>query len=239
MSDINKVIEKVKSLLAMSRGSANANEAATAAAMANKIIDQYRLSECDLEGTEEGHSEPIEEDSDYIYQSGKVTQWKRLLVSVLARHYGCSHWNHTDYSGGRKVSRYRLVGRKSDIGLVHYMFSWLSTECIRLSQLEAKGMGRVFVASYCEGFVNGVAQQLKASRTEAKAEASSSSIVKIDARFQDAETALYKLHNNLRVVKTASQARHNSMAFDAGQVRGKNVHLGASISAGNTRMLKA
>ena len=238
MSDINKIIEKVKGLLAMSRGSANANEAATAAALANKIIDEYRLQECDLEGSEENVSEPVEEDSDYIYQSGKVTPWRCLLIKILARHYGCAHWNDCDYSA-RKISRYRLVGRRSDIGITRYMFAWLSTECTRLSQLEAKGMGRVFIASYCEGFVNGVAQQLKTSRVDVAAQHSSAALVKIDARLQDSKDAMYKLHNNLRTVKTKSQSQFDSLAFSAGQVRGKSVHLGASMGAGNTRMLKA
>ena len=53
------IIEKVQKLLALSQ-SQNANEAAAAAAAANKLIDQYRLSESDLEVQGQAE-EPVEE----------------------------------------------------------------------------------------------------------------------------------------------------------------------------------
>lgn len=131
------IIEKVQKLLALSKSS-NANEAAAAANAANKLIDTYRLSEADLECMADA-GEPIEEDSEYIYESGKVTPWKTALVSHLVKHYGCVHWNDTSYATGRQVSRYRLVGRRSDIGITKYMFAYLSAECQRLAAIEAKG----------------------------------------------------------------------------------------------------
>jgi Protein of unknown function (DUF2786) len=236
-NNTEKVIDRVRKLLALAGNNTSAAEAAAAAAKANKLIDEYRLSSVDYEETEVNTQEPIEEDPDYIYESGKVTAWRCLLIKVLCRHYGVAHWNDTSYATGRKVSRYRLVGRRSDIGFVRYLNTYLTSECIRLSQAEAKGMGRVFVASYCEGFVNGVAEQLKVSRVEAKANASSSAIVKIDARQQEAREEMYKLHTNLRTVKSASYAQHDKMAFAAGQQRGKNIHLGASLSTGGTKLL--
>jgi hypothetical protein len=248
MSDINAVIEKVKKLLALSQSS-NANEAAVAAAMANKLMDQYRLSTAELEGTDGNVSEPIEEDDGYIYETGKITQWKSSLIMALASHYGCAVWNDTTvdmkvdldtnavYSNGRKVSRYRLVGRRSDIGITRYMFAYLSAECTRLSAIEAKGKGRVFVQSYCIGFVSGVRMQLSASRAEVQQQASSTAIVKINAREKEATDAMFKMHSGLRVSKTNSQCQVDRNAFGMGQQQGKSVHLGASLGAGNSRML--
>lgn len=257
MSDIQNVIEKVKKLLALSQSS-NANEAATAAAMANKLMDQYRLSTAELEGTAGNTSEPIEEDEGYIYESGKITPWKFSLMNALASFYGCAVWNDwtvskhktkvvfdldngddrvSETNGGRKVSRYRLVGRRSDIGITRYMFAYLSAECARLSAIEAKGKGRVFMQSYCIGFVYGVDMQLNASRAEVQQQASSTAIVKINAREQEATDALFRMHTNLRVVKSNSHSRLNGNAFVMGQEQGKNVHLGSSLSAGNSKML--
>jgi hypothetical protein len=236
MSNIDSVIEKVRKLLALATSS-NANEAATAAAVANKLIDEYRLSECDLEINEGGSSEPIEEDADYIYQSGKITRWKASLVRVLTTHYGVAYWNDISFETKRQVSRYRMVGKRSDMGIVRYMFAWLSTECQRLSALEAKGMGRVFVASYCEGFVSGIAEQLKVSRVAVQAQATSASIIKIDAREQEAKDEMHRLHTNLKKKNSYSHSQRDRMAFDAGQFRGKNVHLGGSIGSGGTKLL--
>jgi hypothetical protein len=234
---IDNVIDKVRKLLALAGDASNAHEAAAASGLANKLIDEYRLSEADLEVSDEGHSEPIEEDDGYIYESGKVTEWKKMLVRVLAHHYGCAHWNDTSYSGGRKVSRYKLVGKRSDIGLTRFMFTWLSAECSRLSQLEAKGMGRVFIASYCTGFVAGIAEQLSASRVKAQEHATSAAIVKIDERMKDSTQAMYKLNDNLKKVNTRSQAQMNGVAFSAGHQHGTSLHLGATMGSGSTKHL--
>jgi hypothetical protein len=231
------IIERVQKLLALSK-SCNANEAAAAAAIANRLIDQHRLSEADLETTSEEELEPIEEDIDYIYQSGKVTPWKKLLVSVLAKHYGCAHWNDCTWASGRKVSRYRLVGKRSDIGIARYMYTWLSLECQRLADLEAKGKGRVFVGSYCQGFVQGVATQLAASRAEAQKDATSAAIVKIDARLEQSKEEMYRLHTNLKTIKDKSAAFIDPLAFHQGKKQGTNLHLGATMAAsGGTKLL--
>lgn len=234
---VSAIVDKVQKLLALSKSS-NANEAAAAAAKANKLIDQYRLSEADLETEATADLEPLEEDPDYVYQSGKVTPWKKLLVNVLAAHYGCAYWNDRTYVNGRQFSRYRLVGKRSDIGITRYMYSWLLLECQRLSEKEAKGMGRIFVGSYCEGFVIGVANQLKLSRAEVQKDATATAIVKIDARAQVAKSFLYQLHTNLVQTKQVSARQRDGLAFSLGQNRGQNMHLGASMAAsGGTKLL--
>jgi hypothetical protein len=253
MADISAVIEKVKKLLALSTSS-NANEAANAMALANKLIDQYRLDIAELEDKE--HSEPIEEDDGYIYESGKITQWKSSLVMTLAGFYGCAVWNdttinhktttvvdidngthHYSEASGRKVSRYRLVGRRSDIGITRYMFAYITAEIARLSAIEAKGKGRVFVNSYCMGFVSGVRAQLNKSRVEVQQSATSNAIVKINAREEEATVAMHNMHTGLRASKTTSHSRVDRDAFYRGKERGASMHLGASLSAGNTKML--
>jgi hypothetical protein len=233
---VSPIIDKVQKLLALSKSS-NVNEAAAAAAVANRLIDQYRLSSVDLNSNVEEDLEPIEEDQEYVYQSGKVTAWKQTLVSVLVKHYGCAYWNDTTYTSGRKVSRYKLVGKRSDVGIVRYMFAWLTSECSRLADLEAKGCGRVFVASYCMGLVNGVAGQLKSSRAEVQKDATSAAIVKLDEREAASRAAMYNLHSNLRTTKTHSQAQVDYNAFAMGRTKGSNLHLGASLNSGGTKML--
>jgi hypothetical protein len=236
MSDngTSSIIEKVQKLLSLSKSS-NANEAAAAANAANKLIDQYRLSTADLESSTET-VEPVEEDDGYIYQSGRINPWKSRLVSVLVNHYGLASWNDADYSSGRMVTRVRLVGRRSDITIARYMFAWLTAECQRLSDNEAKGKGRVYVNSYCIGFVNGISTQLKSSRAEVQKEATSSAIIKIDARSEEAKGLMYRLHN-LRSAKTQSHSRLDGAAFAAGKSKGEAMHLGSSLGAGGTKLL--
>lgn len=230
MGDLSNIIERVQKLLALSK-STNANEAAAA----NKLIDQHRLSEADLEGAGEV-SEPVEEDASYIYESGRINPWKALLVRVLVNHYGLACWNDAHWNTGRMVSRYRLVGRKSDITISKYMFAWLTAECQRLSDLEAKGKGKVYCNSYCMGFVRGVEDQLRASRVEVQKTATSTAIVKIDARAEEAEEFLNTAHSNLRYKKSLAKSRLDADAYQAGK-KGENLHLGASLGEGGTKLL--
>lgn len=235
MDTVAHIIERVQKLLALSTSS-NANEAAAAAATANRLIDQYRLSTADLESKTEP-AEPIEEDDGYIYESGRVNPWKTRLVDILVKHYGLAYWNDNTYATGRQVSRYRLVGRKSDITIAKYMFAWLTTECQRLSDKEAKGKGRIYVNSYCIGFVRGIGTQLKSSRVEVQKEASSSAIIKIDARSQEADAIMFQLHTGLKRGTSHSHSQLDGRAFAAGKSKGEALHLGNSLGAGGVKLL--
>ena len=230
---INSIIEKVQKLLALSQSS-NANEAAAAAAAANKLIDQYRLSEADIQ-TSDSESDPLVEDDGFIYETGRIVPWKSSLAIALSKHYGCALFNSTHFPNGRQASRYKLVGRTSDIKIAKYMFNWLMLECQRLSEKEARGKGKVFASSYCQGFVAGVRQQLMASREEAKQNASQSAIIKINAREQEAIDLMNKLHR-LRSNRSQSAAQINPNAFNAGLDRGKSIHLGGAMSSGSANV---
>lgn len=230
-----KIIERVQKLLALSKSN-NKHESIAAAGAANKLIDQYRLSVADLEVQGEV-IEPIEEDLGYIYETGKLTPWKHLLMHRLISHYGLACFNNATYLTGRLVSRFKVIGRKSDITVAKYMFVWLTTECQRLANVEAKGRGRIYVSSYCEGFVSGVADQLKASRVEVQKDATSAAIVLVNSRTEEAKNFMNSLHN-LRDNKAVSQRRVNYGAFAQGQKQGQSLHLGQSLSNTAPKLLK-
>jgi len=223
MSSVSPIIEKVQKLLALSKSS-NANEAANAAGAANKLIELHRISEADLELAGKV-TEPVEEDDGYIYETGKLTPWKHILMNVLVQHYGLSHYNDADFSGGRKVSRFKVFGRRDDIVVCRYMFTWLTTVCDRLVDIEAKGMGRVYISSYCEGFVAGVSSQLRLSRLEAHREATSAAIVLIDNRAVKAKEHMYMVVRGLRPTRAVSHRHTNCDAFSRGEIQGKRVNL--------------
>lgn len=228
MNDLQSIIDKVKKLQSLSKSN-NLNEAAAAAAAANKLIDQYRLSMIDLEFEDSSISEPIEEDVEPVYETGRLTQWKINLVSVLASHYGCYVYNNCTYSSGRKHSRLCLVGRRSDIAIHKYMFNWLQLECTRLSAKETKGLGKVFADSYCKGFVSGIQTQLKASRIEVVKDTNDASLVKINQRSAEAEQYLLS-NKKLSQDKYKSHSKVNKFAFALGLDKGNSVHLGQSLS---------
>lgn len=230
---IENIIEKVRKLLALGKSS-NANEAENAVRAANLLIDQYRLSEADIS---DQTSEPVIEDDSYIYETGRIIPYKQHLVMTLASHYGCAVFNNCYFPEGRKVSRYKLLGRKSDIKIIQYMFAYLTSEIARLSEQEVKGQGKVVVFSYCNGFVSGIAEQLRLSRKEAENTSTSNAIVKINARVKEADDFMRSTHNNLKTVKAHSHSQHDHDAYSAGKIKGKSVHLGASVGGKTVKLL--
>lgn len=217
---LQSVIEKVNKLLALTT-STNAHEAANAAAQANRLIDKFRISEEELAAPVE---EPIIEDSNFIYETGRVTPWKSTLAVILAHHYGCAIFNAADYSTGRLVTRYKLVGRDSDIYISKYMFGWLVSECQRLSDTNAKGKGHIFANSYCIGFVTGVKDQLTDSRKQLQSAESSVALVKIEGRLEESTRTMRQLHS-LKKVNKSGGSRIVGDAFSAGLQQGRNINI--------------
>lgn len=229
MTNIESIIDRINKLRALSK-SDNINEAAAAAAAANKLIDQHRLSESELE-KDDCEKEIILKDNIPLYECARITQWRTALANVLAKHYSCAIYNST----GFRLNRYTLVGRKSDIDLVHYMYSWLSTEIERLSASASKGKnfdrsrGRIFAGSFSLGAVEGISQQLNASRKEAAVDASATALVRLEARWAEADSFLRKTVDKLKETK-GKPIMVNMKAFDTGVETGKNIHLGAKLN---------
>lgn len=230
------IIEKVQKLLALA-ASTNANEAAVAVAAADKLIAKYRLSQVDLELIGDT-AESIEEDVGYIYETGRLIPWKINLLRLLASHYGLAHFNDNYYPAGRKVSRFRLIGRKSDMSYAKYMFTWLVSECQRYSDIEAKGKGygRVYVESFCQGFVNGIAKQLQVNKHETEQNSSSTAIVKLNARGTEAKSWMDK-HHHLVYGTSKSSSKVDKFGLERGLSRGENFHLGPVLGNGAIPLL--
>ena len=105
------------------------------------------------------------------------------------------------------------------------MFGWIVSECQRLSDIFAKGKGRVYVGRYCDGFVAGIAEKLIVSRNEAKKEAPSGAIILLDSRLNEAKSLMYRLHTNLETIKSKSTYQSNDNAYGLGKISGKNLSL--------------
>ena len=230
-SDIINRINKLRSL----SNSSNANEAANAAKIANRLCEQHRISEADLNKNDS----TITRDLSYIYETGRVTRWKEDLCCFLAQNYGCSILSEPEKAfnplkrKSRKVSRYRLFGMKSDMEIVHYMFEWLSSEVERITILNCKGLGHVPSNSYSIGMVDGICVQIKKAKEEVRAEAEASqiqSLVKIDARAEESRKQMYMLNPGLVTVKTNQKNQIDSDSYYSGLEEGKSLQIKKALN---------
>ena len=234
---MNAIIDKIRHLRSLAQSS-NLNEATAAAAAADRLISKYRVSEVEINISNKMADLPAIEDKEILYESSRVTMWKKSLANVLANHYGCFMWNDTIRVNGRKVSRYRLIGVDSDIAITRYMFAWLLTEIERLSKLFCTGMGHVYANSYCIGAVTGIQFQLEKIKQEEKAAAvqntqTTNALACLDERVDRAKAVLYSLHNNLVAVKTRSCSQYDGNAYAIGVNSGKSIHLGKVMGDGS------
>lgn len=220
-----KIIEQIKKLRALSTSS-NEHEAAAAAKAAAKLCEKHRISEVDLVD-----QELIIMSDTPVYETGKVILWKDNLSSFISRHYGCSIFVHGDRSNGRKYSEYRIVGKPSDLKIVHYMFGWLSSEIERLTKQYGKGKGHIFCSSYAFGMVKGIQEQMTIAKQEARQEEvhQANALVKIDARLEEATKTMNKMFKlNTSNVKTSSQL--DPTAFAYGKEKGLSLQITKAIA---------
>jgi hypothetical protein len=232
MSAIDAVIAKVRKLRNLAT-SANVHEAATAAALADKLIQEHGLAEAQLEADGQEPGEKAEEATDpTISWHGQVPAWQSCLASFLARHYDCAPYRtHGRDSYGKRYEAQRVVGRPSDVATLRYMLAWLVAEIERLAQLEPKGMGRSYYNAYRMGAVAGVRSSMTAAKDAARTQATSAALVVFDNRQALAEAALKATHDDLKAGRSRGTVG-DVMGFNRGQAAGKQIHTGKVVGDG-------
>lgn len=170
----NAIIQKIIKLLAVSSSTTFAEEAATAASMAQALMTQYNLDIASLEkasGVSEGKREKSSVD-------GAFYKYTRDLYATVARLNFCTHWIAEEVRmkkhgtiwkqmgsppEGRKhtVKVHRLIGRTVNIASTRVMCEYLvqAIERILKEHIEAN-MGEDFSSNYKMSFREGAAQNL-------------------------------------------------------------------------------
>ena len=121
-----KILDRIKKLLALSTSS-NVNEAATAAAAAQKLMLEHRLTEVDISDTQDGQMFELP-----MGAAGFASRWKFALVTGVARAFFCEAVG-LRVGARRKV---RVVGLREDVEIASRVFKYLLREIDRLSRVE-------------------------------------------------------------------------------------------------------
>lgn len=223
------VIKRIIGLRELAKNNANSEEAATASAIADKLIAKYRVEEELLNPK----TSKVILDSNYIYTTGRVVGWKAALVSIIAKAYSCATCIVYTKPEGRKVSSFQLAGTQEDIDIVHYMFGWISSEIERLTKVNGKDKGHIFCNSYAEGFVDAIKTKLYNNNQDRKAENADSeycaALVRIDNRT---EQSLSFLKSSFKLVKNTYQNKSyiDPKGFKQGYDKGINTNLSKGLN---------
>src|SRR5271170_2836952 len=85
-SNIQSVIAKVQKLLALTGGSNNENECKAARAAADRLIQEYRLTQAQLESQGSAQTEPFARKK--IHEGGRRNAWQEVILAELCAHFG-------------------------------------------------------------------------------------------------------------------------------------------------------
>lgn len=173
---LSKISEKIRKILALSKSS-NAQEASNAAALAQKLMQEHKLTEADVSDLTSDGSDITEVS---LGSEGFLASWKFALVSVTARAFFCEAiaLRTKTATGTKRVVK--IVGRKNDMEIAAYVFAYLVKEIDRLAAAEINLISedpdlseqlptadvRAYKDSYRRGAAMGIANKLKHDTTE-------------------------------------------------------------------------
>ena len=147
---MEKVIEKIKKLLAMTEeNGASENEAMVAALKAQKLMAEYNLTVADI--GDESTSQTIIEES---VECGLGDKWKYKLANIVARNFCCK----TFIVGKRTIVFY---GYEKDAKIAADVFKFLFNTGNKLADKcyyeyykkgePTKGVKNTYLVGFCEG----------------------------------------------------------------------------------------
>lgn len=222
------IIDKIRKLLALSKSS-NANEAAAAAAKAQRLMTEHQVAEAELEAFE-APAETASVSDDPLDRFGlRVPLWKELLSAKLATLHGCRTWKHSTWTTRSDMKRHmRIAGRPSDVASVRYLYAWLTSEIERMAHAKSAGRGRDYAKSYRLGAVQGCIAAMREANGVARAAATPGALVRLDARIVEANALLTHLD-----IADAHKPKVSldGKAFDQGSRDGRGLHTGAKLTA--------
>ncbi len=234
MSDVlASVIAKIVKLQALAANNTNVHEMQAAASAADRLMQEYRISQAEIEAADASAAEPFV--SLKVSEGGRRTAWREQLLWALVAHYGCCFYFNSGRRAGRGVQSYTVVGRKSDTDIVAYMFSWLEREIARLGRWHAGGRGVGYATSWLMGCAQGVRRQFDDMREAARQEASqSSAMVLLDSRCGASQTELERLKPELKTGRAVGSVSNNRGAND-GYTVGKTMSIRQGLGGGEIK----
>lgn len=159
MENQEKVIEKIRKVLELSKNNPSAEEAKSAAIKAQKMMAEYHVELADIEGVSD--IDKISEDGYYTHSGGK---WKFTLASIVSRNFRCKNYS----KGNRWIMFY---GHEIDTKIATEVFEYLYTLGTKLATKEYNkykkeyGTASGIMNSWYVGYMDGIKSVLEKQST--------------------------------------------------------------------------
>lgn len=252
-----KLIDRVRKLIAKANGTDSQAEADLFMTKANKMLLEHNLTMTEV-GTDEegGHSiEEIKQAAQFGSNKSEGNKWETLLMGVLCAHNMCDSIIHTKrHLPGGSIS---VIGSRENAETVLYLFD-VAREMIRRLSKEAYKqyreeildgwsgeadeksllkMGQLayrmpWIRNYLKGAVLGLNEKLQSQKKDIMSEAGEATGEKFELMVVDNKQAieLYKEKKYPKLSKTRAATIADKGAYDQGKTDGKNINLNKGIS---------
>lgn len=232
----DKILDRIRKLLALARSS-NPHEAAAAAARAAELMAQHQLAEASLEHEDEAIGEHE------LERCGRKVTWKSILARGVCIACACDCYWTRPWRLGADERSLRIVGRASDVDAARYLYAYLVREIERLAraawdarQRESPlDSARAWKNAFRSGAASEIAMRLRTARDEALAAArrradadtaASKAVVRVD---RDA-AAVADYMSRLNLVSPRPALVSSATGLYQGRIAGAQVNLGGNPS---------
>lgn len=262
MPDINKVLDRVRKLLALSEHTTSEAEAAEAASRATKLMDEYQLSEALVRLDEPNRpAEPILQNEKLepdAKTNTKRVAWKETIASAVARDLGVKMYYWTSHKDGRNRTKIHGMGRESAVQTWRYtcQYLWRAVDDLAVEAWDggqdaaAQASARAWKNAFRVGCASRLAVRISEKRSEAetlRAEAKKAAVgdrhdlalavVEKDRDAVDQEYA--EMSKTWKGTLSSVGQVSSSNGYQAGKRAGDQVSLGggrSGLAAGQGRL---
>lgn len=210
--ETQKVIEKIQKLYRLSQSS-NEYEAALAIQKAQSLIEEYNLSQYDIQEKEF----KVEAEEKELYTYKRQPAWKTVLLGRMQSIFNASLIRIKQGKNQRIIA----IGLTSDIELLNFTFIFL---CEKISEFSKKSCSEN-KNDYCLGLVLRIAERLKEAKEAKKSSIGTELVLAKDKIIEDFFNKKYpSVEKERKRIKTKS---HDS--FFSGYCDGDNIEINTPI----------
>lgn len=221
----SKIIERIRSLLAMGQDTSSPNEAAIAVKRARKLMDEHQLSAIDIKNEKGFELGSVELNNNSTIER----TWATTIAIAVAKMNDCIVRLN---AGMNQNLVYVFYGFSEDAEACKSMTSYLIQSCIRLYERDkvVKSLsGLIQQDDYMTGISRGLCERLRMIISER--ELAMSETVTSQALVVAKKSLIDKEFGEVKYGQAKRSRAFDKNAFNKGKKASKEIHLGAFIGS--------
>jgi hypothetical protein len=214
-----RILGKIKKLLALAKATRNEHEAASAMSKAQKLMREYQLSDSDV-----ALHEITEQYTKRANAADKQPRWASMLANTVASAFGLEHLLSWHQSVGGSVV---FIGPKDRVTIGTYCYEVLAPQLVIARKTYLSGLDKRLKTAtktnradlFAEGWIMAVRRKVEA-------------LVPTEDEQNLLQLYMEKHYPELKTVKNraAKDKKRDLSGFYEGSAQGRNVNLNAGVA---------